>query len=100
MTDLKKKATSIITYEAIEQHPRVREKQGEMHAATKRNFTKPRESGKDRSQKARQGSIEERKALLAFPLKVGRIVTLRHRQKIGLNEHCALRMRQTSDCEH
>ena len=77
MADLKKKATSIITYEFMEQHPRVREKQGEMHAATKRNFTKPRESGEDRSQNAHQDSIEESKALLAFPLKVGRMVTLR-----------------------
>jgi len=37
MTDLKKKATSIITYEAMEQHPRIREKQGEIHA-TSRNL--------------------------------------------------------------
>ena len=71
MADLKKKATSIITYEAMEQHPRIREKQEETHAATKRNFMKARESGEDRSQKARQDRIEESKALLAFPLKVG-----------------------------
>jgi hypothetical protein len=86
MTDFKKKAISIIKSEVMEQHPRVREKQGEMLAATKRKFTKPRESGEDRSEKAGQERAEKRKALLEFPLKVGRMETQRKRKKIRIEQ--------------
>jgi hypothetical protein len=64
----------------------VREKQGVMLEATKRNFTKPRESGEDRSEKASQDRVEKRKALLEFPLQVGRMVTLRDRKKIRIEQ--------------
>ena len=81
MADLEKKARSIISYEGMEKHPRVNEKQAEIFAGTKRNFTKPRESAEDRSEKAGQERDEQRKALLEFPLEVGQMETLRDRKK-------------------
>jgi hypothetical protein len=86
MADLEKKARAIISYEGMENHPIVKQKQEDIYVGTQRNFVKPRESAEDRSEKARQDRVEERTALLALPLKVGRMVTLRDRKKSRIEQ--------------